>query len=101
VSRARIAGITSWYQVALEGEAREKVKRSFEAMLGGLAKLFERSGRPFLLGEKTSYADCIIGGGLRMYQVCLKSGEWEKLKGWHGGVFGRLADALEQFSEVK
>ncbi|KAF4452102.1 hypothetical protein F53441_5035 [Fusarium austroafricanum] len=57
----RRAGLKQWDDFALVGEAREKMLQSFEEKLGGLAKLFDKdTSRPFLLGEKVSYADMIV-----------------------------------------
>jgi len=101
VRRASIAGITSWDQFKLEGQGRQNCFKSFEGMLGGLADLYKKNGGPFLLGEKACYADIIVGGWIKMYQRCLPKEEWEQVAGWHDGTFGKLADALEQFSQVK
>lgn len=98
----RRAGLTSWDDFALVGEAREKTKESFRNTLGGLAELFSRdTSGPFLLGTRASYADLIVGGWLRMMSVTLPESEWEELRSWHGGLFGRLYDALQVYAEVK
>lgn len=99
---ARRAGVSSWDDLMVAGEAREKVKDSFRETLGGLAKLFLRdTSGPFLLGTRPSYADLIVGGWLRMMSVCLPKSEWEELRSWHGGIFGQLHDALEVYAEMK
>ncbi|KFX92368.1 hypothetical protein O988_07303 [Pseudogymnoascus sp. VKM F-3808] len=96
------AGVGSWDDFKLEGEAREKTKEGFKNMLGDLAKEFlkDTSG-PFLLGQKATYADIIVGGWLRMSRVTLPESEFKELRSWHGGVFGQLDDALEKYAEVK
>lgn len=96
------AGVTCWEDFALVGEEREKMKDSLRNMLGGLAKLFLRgTSGPFLLGIRASYADLIVGAWLRMMSVTLPESEWEEVRSWHGGLFGRLHDALEVYAEVK
>ena len=78
------------------------MKGAFKDMLGDLAQLFLRDKTgPFLLGQKATYADLIVGGWLRMSRVTLPASEWEELKGWHGGVFGQFHDALDKYAEVK
>ncbi|KAL4887548.1 hypothetical protein BJY04DRAFT_212582 [Aspergillus karnatakaensis] len=105
VRRATAAGapgISSWEDFALEGEAREKVKDSFREMLGGLGELFIRdSSGPFMLGATACYADFIVGAWLKMMRATLPEIEWEEVRAWHGGIFGKLHDALEVYSEVK
>ncbi len=98
----RRAGVTCWEDFALVGAERERMKDSFQNTLGDLAKLFlkDNSG-PFLRGTRASYADLTVGGWLRMMRATLPESEWEEVRGWHEGVFGRLHDALEVYSEVK
>ncbi|KAI0663613.1 hypothetical protein C8Q70DRAFT_906879 [Cubamyces menziesii] len=98
----RRAGVKRWEDFILVGEAREKMKESFRETLSGLAKLFMKdTSGPFLLGTKASYGDLIVGAWLRMMRVTLPESEWEELRSWEGGVFGRLHDALDEFAEVK
>ncbi|CAG8118711.1 unnamed protein product [Penicillium nalgiovense] len=90
-----------WDSLAISGEEREELLKAFEETLGGLARLYamDPSG-PFLMGNKASYADFIVGGWLRMSRVMLPVEEWEALKEWHSGIFGRLYEALEAFAQM-
>ncbi|KAJ5970177.1 uncharacterized protein N7479_000095 [Penicillium vulpinum] len=90
-----------WEALAIYGEERQELLRSFDETLGGLAKLYmsDESG-PFLMGNRASYADFIVGGWLRMSRGMLPEEEWEALKRWHSGVFGRLHEALEVFAQM-
>lgn len=94
----RRAGATSWDAFSIGDEQRKQMLASFEKALGDLAKLFGNHG-PFIT-EKASYADLIVGGWLRMANRTMPADEWEQLRGWHGGVFGRLHDALEEYAVV-
>ncbi|OOQ81903.1 hypothetical protein PEBR_41114 [Penicillium brasilianum] len=99
---ARRAGVSSWDDFSLVGEAREKTKESFQKSLGELAKIFQKdTSGPFVLGTKASYADLIVGGWLRLMRATLPDSEWEELRSWHGGIFGQLHDALDVYAEVK
>ncbi|CAG8895273.1 unnamed protein product [Penicillium egyptiacum] len=90
-----------WDTLTVSGEEREELLKAFEETLGGLAKLYTRNASgPFLMGSKASYADFIVGGWLRLSRVMLPGEEWEALKGWHNGVFGRLHEALEVFAQM-
>ncbi|KAI1135190.1 hypothetical protein F5Y05DRAFT_184351 [Hypoxylon sp. FL0543] len=98
----RRAGVKSWDDFLVTGEAREKMMESLWLMLGGLAKLFSRDASgPFILGARASYADLIVGGWLHMMHGTLLYGEWREVRGWHGGVFGRLFDGLQKYAAVK
>ncbi|KAK6209782.1 hypothetical protein QIS74_11366 [Colletotrichum tabaci] len=102
VRRAGVAAISRWEDFDIAGEARAKLMGSFRDTLGALGKMFERDATgPFLLGARASYADLIVGGWLRMFRVTLPKSEWEEVRGWHGGIFGRLYDATEAYAEVK
>ncbi|KAF7525389.1 hypothetical protein PCG10_004870 [Penicillium crustosum] len=96
----RRAGVSCWGDFAITNEQREKLLGSFRDMLGGLAKYFGGNG-PFLLGDRASYADLIIGAWLKMASKTLPGEEWELVRGWHGGVFGKLHDALEIYAAVQ
>lgn len=95
------AGVPSFDAFACVGEQREKVLSTFEKNLEGLSMFLkkDKSG-PFILGNKASYADLIIGGWLRMASKSLPQAEWEALRSWHGGVFGQLHDALDRYAQT-
>ncbi|QPG99653.1 hypothetical protein C2857_002270 [Epichloe festucae Fl1] len=98
----RRAGVSSWEDFEMVGEAREKMMQSLRNMLGDLAALFRRDASgPFLLGQQATYADLIVGGWLRMMRATLPASEWQEVRAWHGAVFGRLHDALDKYAEVK
>lgn len=90
-----------WAALDISGGERAKLLKAFEEKLGGLASFYKRDASgPFLLGKSPSYADFIVGGWLRMDRGMLPAEEWEALKGWHDGVFGKLSDALEAYSQM-
>jgi glutathione S-transferase len=91
------AHLDSWDAICIQGEAREQIRAAFKAALESLADLFMvNTGGPFLEGEKANYADLIVGGWLNMMASCMPTQEWDDFKTWHGGVFGRLHDALQE-----
>lgn len=102
VRRAGVPGVTRWEDFAVDGEARERKKESFQKTLGDLANIFLRDASgPFILGARATYADIIVGGWLRMMRATLPASEFEELRSWHGGIFGQLHDALEVYAEMK
>lgn len=93
---AKRARLASWDQVRVPREARGRMLAAFEADLASLAQLFAvNPAGPYLEGARATYADMIVGGWLNMLSVTLPEEEWSALKGWHGGAFGRLHDALQ------
>ena len=101
-------------------EAREAMFVEFEQALAELAKAWrhvggttdavwraggtaegqaQRDGRadvgPWLDGDEPVYADFIVGGWLGMMATCMEEKDWERVRGWQGGLWGRIHDALE------
>ncbi|KAI1353990.1 hypothetical protein F5Y01DRAFT_34702 [Xylaria sp. FL0043] len=91
----RRAGVKSWDELTVLGEERRKVLDKYRVSLGEVAKYFRFSDGPFIGGAEPDYADIIIGGWLMMLSVGV--GEWEEIRTWHGGLFGKLHDALEPY----
>jgi glutathione S-transferase len=90
-----------WDALILKGDGRVDILKSLEETLSGLAELYRRDASgPFLLGERATYADFIVGGWLRFCRGCLPAQEWELIKGFHDGIFGKLHEGLEAFAQM-
>ena len=99
---ARRAGKEKWEEMIMDDDARVKTMEQFEAALGGLVKIFKRRNEgPYLEGAQATYGDIIIGGWLMWMYKTVRSDEWEKISGWHDGLWGNLHKALEKWAEVK
>jgi len=91
----------------VRGQDRERLTAGFKEALAGLAELFadrdDKPGKrgPFILGTTATYADMIVGGWLRMLSITLPAGEWDDARTWHGGIWGRLHDALDKWSSTR
>lgn len=106
-------------------EGRKSLWLSFEAALGELAKSYRHTGGttdyfwsptgtaeeqrqrgredvgPFLDGDEPVYADFIVGAWLNMMRESMEKKNWERIRSWQGGLWGRVVDALGQWSEMK
>lgn len=91
------AHLNSWNDLCIRGEMRQQLMAGFESGLTTLAELFmvHETG-PYLEGSRATYADLIVGGWLNMLSATMPREEWEELRSWHGRVFARLHDALQQ-----
>lgn len=90
--------LESWEQLCVEGEAREKILRAFEADMEDFAKLWRFGDHgPFLEGKRLTYADVIVGGWLQFVKATLP--EWDRICTWQGGRWKRLVDALEPWAK--
>lgn len=101
---AKRAGVDDYEKLQVPGgeEGRKKMLGSLEDSVKDLAELFNKRSGPYIMGERACYVDIIVGGWLRMMSVTLPAKEWEEVKGWYDGAFGRLHDALQrEFGEVK
>ncbi|KAK8098364.1 uncharacterized protein PG998_013850 [Apiospora kogelbergensis] len=77
-------------------------RRGAEEDLGRVSEFLGRCGQilpvlgwPFHWGQKADYADIIIGGWLMMF--CETVPEWNEIREWHGGLWGKLHDALKPY----
>lgn len=53
---------------------------------------------PWLDGEEGDgpvYADFVVGGWLAMFATCMDGADWERVRSWQGGLWGKIHDALE------
>ncbi|PRP77525.1 glutathione S-transferase [Planoprotostelium fungivorum] len=80
-------------------EQEKKDVETFKSNLNDLANVFRcRDEGPFLEGACLSYADLIVGGWLMMIEETFS--KWDEMRGWHGGLWGRLSDALDKYKEI-
>lgn len=91
----RRMGVKTYDELIVRGEARKKILDAFQNSLGDVAKYFRFSDGPFIGGKKADYADIIIGGWLMMF--CETVPEWNEIREWHGGLWGKLHDALKPY----
>ncbi|KAG7089775.1 hypothetical protein E1B28_011428 [Marasmius oreades] len=98
----RRAGVERWEQLGIEGEERIKMVEEFKVALDELARVYKHrpAGEgPWLEGGSSpTYADLIVGGWLAMMKNTLS--EWEDMKTWHEGLWGRIDSELERFAQV-
>ncbi|GAB1192657.1 hypothetical protein BDV32DRAFT_26509 [Aspergillus pseudonomiae] len=92
------AGVESWDDLTVTGEARQIILEGFKSALAELAKIYNYTEGPFLEGNTVSYADFIVGGWLQFAKASLP--EWEDLRKWHEARWGRLHLALEKYAQV-
>ncbi|KAI4866447.1 hypothetical protein F4820DRAFT_247978 [Hypoxylon rubiginosum] len=91
----RRAGVKTWDELVVRGEKRKPILDTLEAAMGDAAKYFRFSDGPFIGGKEADYGDIIIGGWLMMLSHTVP--EWKEIREWHGGLWGRLHDALEPY----
>ncbi|KAI1820682.1 hypothetical protein F4861DRAFT_49057 [Xylaria intraflava] len=85
----------TWDELTVRGEERRKELSAYQVALGEAAKYFSFSHGPFIGGAEPDYADFIVGGWLMFLSQTVA--EWEEIRTWHDGVWGRLHNALEPY----
>lgn len=91
------AHLNSWDDLCIKGETSEQLKVACKEALTSLALLFMvHDSGPYLEGKQANYADLIVGGWLMMFSAIMPKEDWEGMRTWHGGVFARLHDALQE-----
>jgi glutathione S-transferase len=91
----RRIGVKTWDEILVRGEDRKKLLSAFQVALGDAAKCFRFSDGPFIGGKEADYADIIVGGWLMFLSQTLP--EWDEVRTWHGGLWGKLHDSLEPY----
>ncbi|KAI2608141.1 uncharacterized protein GGS25DRAFT_262360 [Hypoxylon fragiforme] len=91
----RRAGVQSYEELVVRGEARRPVLDAFKVKSGEAARCCRFEEGPFLGGKEPDYADFVVGGWLMFLSLGVP--EWEEIRTWHGGLWGRLHDALEPY----
>lgn len=121
-------GAKSFEDMKLPEAQREPTWTAFEHALGELAKAYRHTGgttdhffRPsgtaaeqrqrappgreqgsvWLDGDGPAYADFIVGAWLKMMQASMAEKDFQRIRSWHDGLWGRLVDALEPYAEIK
>lgn len=112
----------------LTGEQREQKMISFEQDLGELAKAYRHTGGttdylwraggtdkaqsqhapagrneagPWLEDEGPTYADFIVGAWLKMFETSMTPETWARVRAFQGGLWGRVVDSLQKWTEIK
>lgn len=123
---AQRMGVTTLPKTALNSEDRQKLLAAFENAMGEFVKAYyhtggttdyfwspsgtaveqaqmkgREQGGPWLDGDEPAYADLIVGAWLAMMEASMKNEDWERLRSWQGGFWGRLHDALAPLREIK
>lgn len=88
-----------WEDLNVEGKEREETLAALKAALEPLAKLYELRDGLFLEGDTPIYADLIVGAWLAYLKVTVK--EWEDIRTWHDGLWGKIHQALEKYAEIR
>jgi len=121
-------GVMSLAELQPSREQHEAMMTGLGAALGELAKAYRHTGgttdhvwraggsdpaqsqRPpegreeagvFLDGDGPAYADFIVGAWLRMFFESMRPEDWQRLRSWQGGFWGKVFDALEPWTEIK
>ncbi|GAB7358681.1 hypothetical protein MBLNU230_g3910t1 [Neophaeotheca triangularis] len=123
---ARAKAMPETADLSLAGEKREAMLLSFEQALAELAKVYahvggttdwvwRRGGTVGGLEQRgrevrevvwvdeggPRYADFVVGGWLLMCEMGMREEEWESVRGWQGGLWGRIVDALAEWRGIK
>ena len=95
---ARRAHLSCWDDLIVDDPvARGELLGKFREGMAELAGLFAvNEDGPYLEGERVTYADMVVGGWVNMMAMLMPREEWVEFRGWYGGVFGRLHDALQE-----
>lgn len=95
--RAGLEDLEAWDKLTVTGEDWVKALATFQTALGELAKAYKHSKGSLLGGDSPMYADFIVGAWLQMVKA---SKEWDDIKTWHDGLWGKIHAALEPYATM-
>lgn len=123
---AKRFGLAGGKDLQMSDEDRERTLVQFENALGEFIKAYQHVGGTtdhfwsasgtakeqaqtpgrneigfWLDGEQPVYADLIVGAWLAMMEASMKPGDWQRLRSWQGGFWGKLHDQLKYLREIK
>ncbi|KAG0699315.1 hypothetical protein DFH29DRAFT_937338 [Suillus ampliporus] len=85
-----------WEQFAL-AEKREEQWNELRAACNTMDGWYAKSSGQFVLGDTPCFADFIVAGRFKWMQYCFEKQEWEEVKSWNGGRWGKLVDATDKY----
>ncbi|KAI1809015.1 hypothetical protein GGS20DRAFT_447038 [Poronia punctata] len=88
-------GVKSYDDLIIPAEARRNILDTFKNTLGDVDKIFQFAAGPFIGGQEPDYADFILGAWLMFFNVTVP--EFEEIRTWHDGRWGKLHDSLEPY----
>ncbi|KAF9568709.1 hypothetical protein CPC08DRAFT_702313 [Agrocybe pediades] len=79
-------------------QAWQTFKDSLERVDGWFAETDNRG--PFIMGDKVSWGDILVGSSLIWIKVVCGEGskEWQDVSAWHGGRWGKLVASLDKYA---
>ncbi|KAF9479953.1 hypothetical protein BDN70DRAFT_981766 [Pholiota conissans] len=88
---------------SLESDEGKEEWKKVEEGFAGMAVWYSKNGGkgPFLLGERVSWPDVVVGG----YLLWLKAAwgehdrKWKDVMGWHGGIWKALGEVMKEYEK--
>ncbi|KAH7902867.1 hypothetical protein BJ138DRAFT_261299 [Hygrophoropsis aurantiaca] len=68
----------------------------FREALGKVDGWYKKSDGKWLVGDNVTFVDLAIGGWIRYLSLALEKEEWEDLRTWNDGRWGRMVEELEK-----
>ncbi|OAX41399.1 hypothetical protein K503DRAFT_863865 [Rhizopogon vinicolor AM-OR11-026] len=85
-----------WEQLALP----EKVDEFWDGLRAACDmadEWYAKSSGQFILGDTPCFADFVVAGRFKWIQYCFEKQEWEEIKSWNGGRWGKLVEATDKY----
>jgi len=85
-----------WEQFALPEEV-DKFWDGLRAACDIADEWYAKSSGPFILGDTPCFADFLVAGLFKWIQYGFEKQEWEEIKSWSGGRWGKLVEATDKY----
>jgi glutathione S-transferase len=85
-----------WEQLALP-EKKEEQWNELRVVCDTVDGWYSKSTSQFILGDTPCFADFEVAAYFKWIQYCFEKQEWEEVKSWNGGRWGKLVEATEKY----
>jgi glutathione S-transferase len=85
-----------WEQFA-PPEKREAQWNELRGLCDTADGWYAKSSGQFILGDTPCFADFMVAGCFKWIQNCFEMQEWEEIKSWNGGRWGKLVEATDKY----
>jgi glutathione S-transferase len=94
-TRAERFGVP-WEQLA-PLEKREEQWNELRVSCDTVDGWYSKSTGQFILGDTPCFADFELAARFKWIEYCFEKQEWEEVKSWNGGRWGKLVEAIEKY----
>jgi glutathione S-transferase len=88
---------SEWFGVPWELGPPEERWNELRVVCDTVDGWYSKSTSQFILGDTPCFADFEVAAYFKWIEYCFEKQEWEEVKSWNGGRWGKLVEATEKY----